>query len=42
MGDETKQKLQSNLEWGSGLGVTEKCDVLIDKEYIGRRFRWIL
>jgi hypothetical protein len=31
-----------NLERRSGLGVSEKCDVLIDKEYVGRRFRWAL
>jgi hypothetical protein len=34
-----EKKLQSNLERRSGLGIAEKRDVLIDKEYVGRRFR---
>jgi hypothetical protein len=33
---------QSNLERRSGLGIAEKCNVLIDKEYVGRRFRRVL
>lgn len=42
--NKTKHKLgQSNLERRSGLvGVAEKRDVLIDKEYVGWRFRRVL
>jgi len=36
------EKRIDNLERRSGLGLAEKCDVLIYKEYVGRRFRRVL